>query len=371
MPPLRRRPTLAACAAVALSASGCHRPAPLPAPSAGTFEVAALGGGVHAVLRREPPAFLFESNGGFVVGDRDVLVVDAQFTAAHTREVIAAIRRTTRLPVRTVVVTHAHDDHVSGLQVYRDSFPDVEIVAHAATRDDLVDGYLARRRQLVADLGTGTARYRALLAAGRTRDGRPLDDEERASFTALLALADGYLADAPAYRPTPPTRTFDGDSLVLMRAGRTIVLRHLGRGHTAGDVVVHLPDQGIVFAGDLAAWPVPLVGTTSFPADYAAALGRLRALRPRTIVGGHGPVLRDDAYVARVQALLEAVQSRTAAAVARGETAEQAQRSVDLSDFRRAFAGDSRVRGALFDAYVAAPAVARAHAQATAARPAR
>ena len=356
---------VAACAAVA--ALGCRRPAPAARP-AGPFDLVALGDGAYAVLRREPPAFLFESNGGFVVGDRDVLVVDAQFTAAHTREVIAAIRSVTRLPVRTVVVTHAHDDHVSGLQVYRDSFPDVEIVAHAATRDDLADGYQQRRRELVDNLTAGTARYRTLLETGHTRDGRALDDEERASFTTLLALADGYLADAPSYRPTPPTRTFDGDSLVLDRAGRRIVLRHLGRGHTAGDVVVHLPAAGIVYAGDLAAWPVPLVGTTSFPADYAAALGRLRALRPRVLVGGHGPVMRDDAYVARVQALLEAVQTRTAAAVARGESAEQAQRSVDLSDFRRAFAGESRVRGALFDAYVAAPAVARAHAQATAAR---
>ncbi|GLC24201.1 MBL fold metallo-hydrolase [Roseisolibacter agri] len=357
---------VALCAAV--STVGCRRPMPAPARPTASIDVVALGQGAYAVLRHEPPAFLFESNGGFVVGDRDVLVIDAQFTAAHTREVIAAIRGVTRLPVRTVVVTHAHDDHVSGLQVYRDSFPDVEIVAHAATRDDLAGGYQQRRRELVDNLRAGTARYRTLLETGRARDGRAIDDEERASFTALLALADGYLADAPSWRPTPPTRTFDGDSLLLRRAGRAVMLRHLGRGHTAGDVVVHLPAEGIVYAGDLAAWPVPLVGTTSFPADYAAALGRLRALRPRVLVGGHGPVMRDDAYVARVQALLEAVQTRTAAAVARGETAEQAQRSVDLSDFRRAFAGESRVRGALFDAYVAAPAVARAHAQATAAR---
>ena len=158
--------------------------------------------------------------------------------------------------------------------------------------------------------------------------------------------------------------------LAARDGGRGARLHRLQQRLHARDirVVAQLPAEGIVFAGDLAAWPVPLVGTTSFPADYAAALGRLRALRPRVLVGGHGPVMRDDAYVARVQALLEAVQARTTAAVARGETAEQAQRSVDLSDFRRAFAGESRVRGALFDAYVAAPAVARAYVQATAAR---
>ncbi|MDF1503668.1 MBL fold metallo-hydrolase [Roseisolibacter sp. H3M3-2] len=334
-------------------------PPPAPVP---------LGHGAYLVPRAEPPAVLFESNGAFVVGERGVTVVDAQFTAAHTREVLAAVRRVTRLPVRTVVVTHAHDDHVSGLQVWRDSFPDVAIVAHAATRDDLAGDYAARRRQLVADLSAGLGRYRALLAEGRSPAGRPIDDEERASYAAVVALGEGYLADAPAWRPTPPTRTFEGDSLALPADGTPIVLRHLGRGHTAGDIVVHLPAAGIVFAGDLAAWPVPLVGTTSFPAEYAAAVGRLRALGAAVVASSHGSPLRDDARLARVQTLLAAVQARTAAAVARGETLEQARRSVDLSDFRRAFAGESRVRGALFDAYVAGPAVARAHAALTPAR---
>ena len=59
--------------------------------------------------------------------------------------------------------------------------------------------------------------------------------------------------------------------------------------------------------------------------------------------------------------LLDAITTRTRAAVARGETLEQARRSVDLSAFRREFAGDSRVRGLLFDQYVAGPAVARAY----------
>jgi hypothetical protein len=77
-------------------------------------------------------------------------------------------------------------------------------------------------------------------------------------------------------------------------------------------------------------------------------------------------VLREDAHIRAVARLLAAIRDGTAAAVARGETLEQTRRSVDLSEFRRALAGESRVWRLLFDSYVAGPAVARAYEQALA-----
>jgi glyoxylase-like metal-dependent hydrolase (beta-lactamase superfamily II) len=58
----------------------------------------------------------------FIVNDDHVVVVDAQFTRAATLETLAALRRITRKPVRFVINTHWHDDHVAGNQVYQDSF---------------------------------------------------------------------------------------------------------------------------------------------------------------------------------------------------------------------------------------------------------
>ena len=74
--------------------------------------------------------------------------------------------------------------------------------------------------------------------------------------------------------------------------------------------------------------------------------------------------MKDDAYVRLVARLLASIRDQTAAAVARGETLEQARKSVDLSEFRKAIAGDSQLRKLGFDNYVADPGVAVAYREA-------
>jgi glyoxylase-like metal-dependent hydrolase (beta-lactamase superfamily II) len=269
--------------------------------------------------------------------------------------------------VRYVINTHWHGDHISGNQVYRDTFPGVELIAHATAREDMVTEGATARKQFV-EFAPGTiASLRDMMKKNKGLDGDPLTSEERESHLTTIALAEHALAEAPGVRPTPPTLTLE-DRLTLVRRGRTIELRYLGRGHTRGDLVVHLPREGIVFTGDLVAWPVPLVGTTSFPLDFGATLERVLALRAATIVPGHGKVLRDDLYVRLLVRLLASIKQQTEAAVARGETLEQARKSVDLGEFRKAIAGDSKVRNLLFSQYVADPAVGRAFQAASAPR---
>jgi cyclase len=171
------------------------------------------------------------------------------------------------------------------------------------------------------------------------------------------------------FQPILPTITVTGQ-LTLYHGGRTVEISYLGRGHTSGDLVVYLPQERIVAAGDLVIWPVPLIGSDqSHVGAWAASLTRLRALQPNIIVPGHGPLLRDDTYVQLMIRLLTSVQQQTAAAVARGETLEQARKSVNLEEFRRLFAGDSKVRNALFSTYVVGPAVASAYHDAMSKQP--
>lgn len=122
-----------------------------------------------------------------------------------------------------------------------------------------------------------------------------------------------------------------------------------------------------MIAGDLVVWPVPLIGSDqSHIADRSATLEKLLALRPAAIVPGHGRVLRDDAYVKLMADLLRFVKKQAEAAVARGQTSEQARKSVQLADFQTKFAGDSAVRKAVFSNYVEYPGVAAAFHEASA-----
>jgi cyclase len=343
-------------------------PAQPPAPRDTTpFDVERLADGVYAVVRRERTGLYFQSNATFIVGDSDVVVVDAQFSQGATREVLAALRRLTSKPVRYLVDTHFHDDHVTGNQVWRDAFPGLEIVGHANMAADMATVGAQNRAGMTRALPGLLGFFHERLATGTSVGGGPITDEERVAYAGDSALAARYLAEAPTLRVTPPTLTFT-DRLTLARGGRTIEVRWLGAGHTRGDAVVWLPRERIVVAGDLVVWPVPTVGSTSFPGAFGATLDSLLALGATTIVPGHGPVLRDDAYVRDVSRLLASLRRQAEAAVARGETLEQARRSVDLREFRARFAGESQLRGVVFDNYVVSPGVAAAYREATAAR---
>jgi cyclase len=333
-------------------------PVPVASGRQAKFDVVKLAEGVYAAVRRDPPGFAVESNSLFIIGDDGVIVVDAQSNLAATRETLAALRKLTDKPVRYVVNTHWHDDHVIGNQVYAEAFPGVAFVAHAATRAYLpAKGAAARRSWHEGGLSQFIEQLRSILKSGVNSKGEPLDEEQRASLASDIALGEGYMTVPADFRPLLPTITLE-DKLRIYQGEREVDVLYLGRGHTSGDVVVYLPREGIVAAGDLVVWPVPFVGSDqSHVGDWGATLERLMALKASTIVPGHGPVMRDNSYPRLVERLMNSIKQQTVAAVARGETLEQARGSVNLDEFRKLFAGGSKVRNTLFSVYVVGPAV--------------
>lgn len=329
------------------------------------FDVVKLAEGVYAAVRKDPPGFAVESNSLFVIGDDGVIVVDAQSNAAATRETLAALRTLTDKPVRFVVNTHWHDDHVVGNQVYAESFPGVQFVAHAATRAYLpAQGAENRRKWHEGGLSQFVELLRGFVRDNKSFGGGAIDDEERASYLSDISLGEGYLTVPATYAPVLPTVTLE-EKLTLYQGTHVVEILFLGRGHTSGDLVVRLPRENVVAAGDLVVYPVPLVGADqSHVSDWGATLEKLLALKPSVILPGHGPLLRDDSYVRQVARLMDSASVQTRAAVARGEALDAARKSVKLDEFRKLFAGESRVRNALFQMYVAGPAVASAYADA-------
>jgi cyclase len=359
------RKSLALLCLSALLTVPAHAARPRPAK----FDVVKLAEGVYAAVRKDPPGFAVESNSLFVIGDDGVIVVDAQSNAAATRETLAALRTLTDKPVRVVVNTHWHDDHVVGNQVYAESFPGVQFVAHAATRAYLpAEGAANRRKWHEGGLSQFVELLRGFVRDNKSFGGGAIDDEERASYLSDISLGEGYMTVPAGYAPVLPTVTLE-ERLTLYQGSRAVEILFLGRGHTSGDVVVRLPRESVVAAGDLVVYPVPLVGSDqSHVSDWAATLEKLLALKASVILPGHGPLMRDDSYVRQVARLMDSVNGQTRAAVARGETPDAARKGVKLDEFRKLFAGESRVRNALFSMYVAGPAVASAYADATAKR---
>jgi glyoxylase-like metal-dependent hydrolase (beta-lactamase superfamily II) len=326
------------------------------------YEIVKLADGVYGFQWKDPTQDPIEGNALFIINERDVVVVDAALFPSTARRMAAALKRLTTKPVRYVVNTHWHDDHHNGNQVYRELWPAVEFIAHRDTREDMYTGTYDVRAEDVARMTADAERYERWSRAGKDDDGKPLDDGRRKRLADRAALYRAAAPEIRSVRTTPPDLTFK-DRLVLQRGNRTIELRWLGRGNTRGDIVVFLPQERIVEAGDLLVQPIPFA-FGSYYEDWIATLGRLDSLPADVIVPGHGGVQRDRTYLRQVQALLQALVDRVKAQVAAGATLEEAQAKVTLTDWKAIFAGDDPRKQAMFDADFVAPAVERAWRQA-------
>jgi glyoxylase-like metal-dependent hydrolase (beta-lactamase superfamily II) len=192
---------------------------------------------------------------GLVVGGERALVVDTRGDRAQGAELAAAVRAVTRLPI-TVLYTHAHFDHCFGTGAFDGgAFPDRRgVYAHPGCATALRDTAEAQRAEWVAH-------YRA---EGDRRTAEALEG------TTVI----------------PPDTLVTAAELDL--GGRPVTLAHPGRGHTDHDLVAHVPDAGVLFAGDLVEQGAPPDLTDAHPLDWPDTVGRLRAFGAAVVVPGHG-----------------------------------------------------------------------------------
>jgi cyclase len=326
------------------------------------FDVQPLADGVYAFVRRDPVDDAVNSNVLVIISDVDVIVVDGNLAPSSAAGTIAAIRKLTPLPVRYVINTHWHDDHVLGNSQYAETFPGVEFIAHPYTRLRMFDTVAASLDGYKTAYPQELKGIEERLAKGTRRDGAPMTREERTSLERAAALFRAMVAQLPRMRITPPTLLVDR-TMTIWRGTREIRLTFLGRGNTAGDLIVHLPAEGIVATGDLVVHPIPF-GFGSYPGEWIETLDRLKALEARVWMPGHGEVQRDTRYMTSLQELLGAIRVQMRDAVAKGLTLEQARAALDLEAFRARFAGDNPRRRTEFAEFFVEPISERAYLEA-------
>ncbi len=335
---------------------------PFQNDSAEGLELVRLGSDVYAAIRKDPLSLAVNSNSLIVVRNRDVVVVDAQFTRAATQETIAAIRRITGKPVAYVINTHWHDDHVAGDQVYRDSFPGVRFVMQENTAADLVTLGAPNRKQQVEGAPPVADRLERLLSMGLGLDSTPATPMERSALESAIRIARQYVKEAPGFSPVAATDTVH-QRMTLGAGQDRIELIWFGQGNTRGDLVVYLPERGILASGDLVVAPVPFA-FNSHPTSWVEVLDSLVALKPRVIVPGHGPVLRDLGYIRSVRGWLARIDRETSAAAARDDSLAAVLKTVTLDEVRRSVTRDEKWMNFLFRSFFVRPAVQAAYDEA-------
>ena len=194
----------------------------------------------------------FMSNAGFVVTEDGVVVFDALGTPALGRAMVAAIAKVTPQPIRRVVVSHYHADHIYGLQALKAA--GAQVWAHRKA-----EGYLASPQ--------ATERL-----VQRRNDLFPWVDD-----TTVIVAPDVWL---------------DGDTDFRM-GGLTFRILYSHGAHSPEDVMMYVVEDKLLFAGDLIfAGRVPFVGNAD-SAGWLKALDTMIAISPDVVIPGHGPASRD------------------------------------------------------------------------------
>lgn len=241
--------------------------------SAQSFDIVKVADGVYAAIGK--PGVL--ANGAFVVTDDEVLVVDTHYRPSWARDLIAEIKKITDKPVRFVVNTHWHNDHVQGNEAYVNVFGrNVEYLAQHSAREDMINKAIPSIKDSLQNVPRQIENLQKALAEGRDLRGQPLDDAGRTRAQAQIESLKDYLEQLKQLQITLPTMTFER-SLILHRRGRTIHVYYFGRGHTRGDVVVYLPKEKVVVTGDLLTNGIPFM-RDAYPSQWAGTLEAVQSL---------------------------------------------------------------------------------------------
>ena len=239
-------------------------------------------------------AIFVQSNALVIVNEDDVVVVDSHVSAAAGRALRDSIEQLTDKPIRFLINTHYHFDHAHGNQVFA---ADAIIVGHEFTRRKLLGDPLSETtyQMWTSGLPAAVEQMRAQLAE--------LEDEtQRQQLELQIAVQAAHVEALSEVVPTPPNLTLSS-KMTLERGERTIELHFLGRGHTGGDVVVYLPEERIVFTGDLLV-PGPSYMGDGYLDEWSDTLERLKELDFDWLLPGHGEATQDREYIDLFQALL-------------------------------------------------------------------
>lgn len=291
-------------------------------PAEAPLRLQEVAPGIHAALQPELRRFN-DCNAAIIVTEAGIAVIDApqRVAAMHwLREQADALAKDPSK--RVLVTTHWHLDHSLGNSLWRAALQAEHVPfehwGHAGLPALLAaegQGQLGEHRTKRAAL---LERGNAMKASGKLPDGTPLTAEQRVELdgdlleirTEIDALAGAELVP-PEHLAAEPTKVALGSlTLELIPV----------RAHTEADLVVHVPEAGVLVTGDVLD-EIPY-GGHGRPRRWLAALQQLRKLHPTAIIPGHGAVLGPE-HLDRMIALWEALLGQAMLAIQRGETPEQ------------------------------------------------
>ena len=246
-----------------------------------TISFTEVGDGLYAFTAEGDP------NSGVIIGDDSVMIVEAQATPRLAQKVIDCVRGVTDKPISHVVLTHYHAVRVLG--------------ASAFGADQIIMSDTARA--MVAERG---------------------QEDWDSEFERFPRLFEGH-ESIPGL--TWPTTTFS-DSMTVYLGNRRVDIRQIGRAHTAGDAVIHVPDQNVMFTGDIVEYHSACYCGDGHYTDWGSTLDRIKAYDLDAIAPGRGDALIGsdmvNAAIENTRDFVDSTYAPVKRVVARGGTLKEA-----------------------------------------------
>jgi cyclase len=266
-------------------------------------------------------------NIAFLVTDEGILVVDAGTSPSNGRQIITAIESVSDKPIKYVVYTHLHGDHIYGIA----AFPsDVKIIAHA----QLVDNFKnITEPQLKNNIEIRIPENIAKLT--HLMDSIPnKKSEEYLNVYQRYNSLGSYLGELKQVEIRYPDTTFT-EKFDLTLGNEKIILEFLGSGHTNDNIVVRFPKQNVIHTGDLifnGRIPYVLAAHGATVKGWTAVVEKLSAEKIQHVIPGHGSITNGDAFKAQASYFKQLTEKVTTLKN-QGKSLDEIKKSIDIKEF--------------------------------------
>ena len=295
-----------------------------PAASAPLFDIEKVAEGVYCALAR--PQALTNCNAAIFVNSQDVVVVDAHSKPSAAASLIAQIKKeVTPKPVRYLVNTHFHWDHMQGDSAYKAGGAKVDIIASETTRQWMAQQSRDRWKQSLDGVPKTIDSLQARLAKASS-------EAERAFCKEQIRQLEAYQAEMKNFALELPTIAFAKSHVIKDRAHDLHVEFH-GRAHTAGDVVVFCPQKRVVASGDMIIGFLPNIGD-GYPKAWPKTIDSVGQLAFDQILSGHGPVHHNRERTIQLRNYIEELTARVEEGKKAGMSKADLQKTITMASLK-------------------------------------
>ncbi len=330
-------------------------------PTKHDFEMTKVAEGVYAFIANESNSGAVQGNVVLVIGEKSALLIDSGQFPALAERMAAKVQEVTQKPVRLLINTHWHGDHLLANHIFREKFPGLLVLAHQNAKDPMRK-YYEKWDEEVRSFPQVIEQMRAQLKSGLRKSGAPLDEEQKLGLKMDSDTLEAILPEMTKTKFEFPDMYFTNE-LSFELGNREVKVKNYGWGNTAGDAIIYVPDVKVLITGDTVVYPTPY-SFGSNHSEWIKILNQLISIGAEKIVPGHGPIMSDASYIKTLISLLEDTRAQVRAAVKEGLKLEDVRKRVTLEDWKTKLAGDDKFRRRAFRDFYLNPGIEQAYKEA-------